>query len=212
MSDTVVRKGERFFATPDEYLAFEEEADEKHEWWDGEVVAMAGASDDHNVISVNLSAVFYNRLKGTPCGARSSDARVRTPIFRKQQSQQGLYTYPDLTVVCGQPEFDPTLKGPETLINPTVLVEILSPSTERKDRGGKFQRYQTIESFREYVLVSQEEPQIQVFLRRDNGDWKITWFHGLDAVAKLESIDVDLPLVDIYDRIKFEEPGADEGE
>ncbi len=116
-----------------------------------------------------------------------------------------MYTYPDATVVCGEPEFDREVKGSETLTNPTLLIEVLSPSTAYNDRSAKFQRYHLIDSFREYVLVSQHEPEIQVFLRRDNGDWKISWFSGLDAVARFDSIDVDVPLAEIYDRVRFDD-------
>jgi Uma2 family endonuclease len=205
MSDLTVEKRERFFATPEEYLAFEEEADEKHEWWDGEVIAMPGNSKEHVTINANVIGELHTRLKGTPCGVVTSDLRVRTPTFRSHRGQRGLYTYPDATVFCGEAELDHEVKGSDTLKNPKLLIEILSPSTESNDRGGKFERYQTIESFREYVLVSQSEPHIQVFLRQDDGAWKISWYRGLDAVARFDSINVDLPLVDVYDRIEFED-------
>jgi len=205
MSDTTAEKRERFLATPEEYLAFEEQAEEKHEWWDGEVIAMPGTTDRHGLINANLIGEVHQRLKGGPCAVRTGDVRVRTPVFRRQQGQRGLYAYPDATVVCGKAEFDRGITGSDTITNPTLLVEVLSPSTERNDRHDKLERYQTIDSFREYVLVAQNVPAVQVFLRRENGDWKIAWYRGLDAVARLDSVDVDLPLAEVYANVTFDD-------
>ena len=198
MSDPTRQVRERFFATPEEYLAFEEEAEEKHEWWDGEVIAMPGTSDRHGIVNANVIIGIGKHLTSGPCRLRTGDVRVRSPLIRQQSGQRGLYTYPDATIVCGDANFDRGVKGSDTITNPTLLVEVLSPSTEKADRGAKFQRYQTIETFREYVLVSQDQPLVQVFLRRDNGDWKITHTRGLDAIARLDSINVDLPLAELY--------------
>ena len=217
MSDATAKRRERFFATPEEYLAFEEDALEKHEWIDGEVmplhrrivdgevVGMAGGTNDHALVIMNVGGELRQRLKGGPCRVYSSELRVRTPSFRRESGYRGLYTYPDATVVCGKPEVDVLGKKTETLTNPTLLVEVLSESTELHDRGGKFERYGEIGSFREYVLIAQDEPTVQVFLRRDNGDWKITWHRGLDAVARLESVGVDLPLAEVYAGVGFDE-------
>jgi Uma2 family endonuclease len=210
MTELNEAKQRRFLATPEEYLAYEEDAQEKHEWRDGEVIAMPGASDRHCVVNANVIGEIHARLKGGPCRIRTSDLRVRTPVFRQSGSRgKGFYTYPDATVVCGKPAFDRMIRGSETLTNPTLIVEVLSPSTQHYDVGGKMGRYQTIESFQEYVLVGQSEASVQVFLRRENGDWKISSYTGLDAVARLDSIDVDLPLAEVYDGITFDELDPD---
>jgi Uma2 family endonuclease len=207
MSDASAEKQERFLATPEQYLAFEEQADHKHEWWDGEVIAMPGMSDRHGIINADVIGEVRSRLKGGPCVIRTGDVRVRTPIFRRQEGQRGLYTYPDATVVCGKAEYDPLIKDGDTITNPTLLIEVLSPSTAHNDRHRKFGRYQTIDAFREYVLIEQDEPCIQVFFRRDNGDWKIRVYDRLDAVARLDSIDVDLPLAEVYANVDVDAGG-----
>ncbi len=221
MSELPVEPRERFFATPEEYLDWEAEATEKHEWIDGEVVplhrplvvdgevvAMAGGTNDHALIGMNVGGELRHRLKGSNCRVYSSDLRVRTPSFRQKMGYRGLYTYPDVTVVCGKPEVEQLSKKTETLTNPTLLVEVLSDSTDSHDRGTKFERYSEIESFREYVLISQDEQKVTVFLRRDNGDWKITRHYGLDAVARLDSVDADLPLAEVYAGVEL--PTQDE--
>lgn len=217
MSDATPETMERFRATPEDYVAFEEETDEKHEWIDGEVVplhrpliiagevvAMAGGTPMHALIGANTIIAVGKRVEGGSCRVYTSDLRVRTPTFRSQSGFKGLYTYPDATVVCGKLELDNLGKKTDTLLNPTLLVEVLSESTASHDRGKKFERYAEIESFREYVLVSQDEPVVTVFLRRDNGDWRISHHRGLDAIARLDSIDVDLPLAEVYAGVEFE--------
>ncbi len=211
MSDATSQKPERFFATPEEYIAFEEEADEKHEWIDGEVlplhrpliiggevVAMAGGTPRHALMAANAIGELHQRLKGGRCRIYSSDLRIRTPGFRRQSGYKGLYTYPDATVVCGELDTERFGKKTDTATNPTLLIEVLSESTESHDRGLKFERYAEIESFREYVLINQAEAVVTTFLRRDNGDWRIDHHRGLDTVARLDSIGVELPLAEVY--------------
>ncbi|MEM7809617.1 MAG: Uma2 family endonuclease [Planctomycetota bacterium] len=212
MSDPAAEKAERFAATVEEYLEFEAAATEKHEWIDGYVRplhrgpdGMAGGTIKHSWVSSNIVRELGIRVRPKGCAALTSDLRVRTPIFRKQQGRRGLYTYPDVTVLCGKPEIEKITKNTETLTNPTLLVEVLSPSTASDDFGEKFDRYGTIETFREYVLVDQAKPHVQVFFRRDDGDWKISFFTGLDAVARFESLDIELPLSEIYDGVEFDQ-------
>ncbi len=170
---------------------------------------MAGGTNDHALIAMNAGGELRQRLMGSPCRVYNSALRVRTPSFRRQMGHRGLYTYPDATVVCGKADVDMLGPKTETLTNPTLLVEVLSESTESHDRGTKFERYSEIASFREYVLVRQDEPTVTVFLRRNNGDWKITHHYGTDAVARLDSDDVDLPLAEIYAGVSFEEADSD---
>jgi Uma2 family endonuclease len=219
MAESTTQTSERFFATPEEYLAFEAEAVEKHEWIDGEVVplrrgesetalGMAGGSVSHALVGSNVAGELRQRLKGSRCRVYSSDLRIRTPKFRHDMGYRGLYTYPDATIVCGKEQVETFGKNIETLTNPTLLIEVLSPSTESHDRGTKFERYGEIESFREYVLVSQDEPKVSVFLRRDNGDWKITHYEGVDATARLDTVEADLPLAEVYANVTFPPRGA----
>lgn len=189
-------------ATPEEYLAFERNALEKHEYRDGEIVAMAGASFAHGLIASNLNREVGNQLRGGPCVVVNGDLRVRT-------SWHGLYSYPDLIIVCGEREFAD--EEVETLLNPTVLVEVLSPSTEAFDRGEKFERYRTIPSLREYVLVAQDRMAVEPFLRRGD-DWVIGGtLREPDDTLRLESIDVSVALRDIYAKVTFPKRPNDEG-
>ena len=144
--------------TPDEYLILEQKAEFKSEYWNGEMRPVALSTPRHSELSTIFAALAIARLKGKNCGAFNSDLRVR-------DSEDGLYTYPDISIVCGPPEFGKAY----TLSNPTVLVEVLSPSTEGWDRGFKFERYQHLESLREYVLISQEKPRVETYLRQPDG-------------------------------------------
>jgi Uma2 family endonuclease len=181
--------------SPDEFLAFERGSDEKHEYYDGVIVAMSGAKRAHNLISVNIGSGLHASLKGKDCETYMSDMRVFVPTVR-------LYTYPDIVVVCGEPifiddEFD-------TLTNPTLLIEILSDSTEGYDRGLKFRNYRSIDSLREYVLVSQTAASIEKYVKHGDGFWLLSEATGLDGSITLESIDCPLALSDVYDKVKFE--------
>jgi Uma2 family endonuclease len=177
--------------TPEEYLRRERDAVQKHEFYQGEVFGMSGGSFEHSRTIANVIGELRNRLAGSPCGVQDSNLRVRVP-------RTTLYTYPDASVVCGPPQFDPLDTARQTITNPTVLVEVLSPSTETWDRGGKFDSYRQIESLREYVLVAWDAARVETFLRQPDGTWIFTAAVGLTAVAKLTSIDVDLPLAEVY--------------
>ena len=179
--------------TEAEYLRIERAANYRSEFYRGEMFAMAGGSPKHSRIRINLSGSLWSRLKGHPCVAYDSDLRIRC--------RTGLYTYPDASVICDELEFDEEHK--DTVLNPTLIVEVLSKSTEAYDRGKKFDHYRTIPSLREYVLVAQDEPMVQRFLRNDDDTWTLTAVSGLDQSLRLKSIDVELLLAEIFDRVNF---------
>lgn len=182
--------------TVSEYLAFERTAEVRHEYRNGEILAMAGGSYNHSLILANLIRELGNALKGKPCRALESNLRVKIP-------RTPLYTYPDATVICGDPQFDPSDTGMETIINPRALFEVISPTSEAYDRGEKFTRYRQLESLQEYVLVSQESPHVQVFVRQEGATWLFTAFSGLDAQARIGGLEIDIPLREIYASIQF---------
>jgi len=187
--------------TPLEYLSLENAAEHKYEYRAGRIRMMAGGSLNHSKIFGNLYVALHNRLRGKPCQPFDSNLRVRVP-------QRRLFTYPDISVICGQVELDPTDKSNGTVLNPTLLVEVLSPSTERYDRGRKFDHYDFIDSLQQYVLVAQEWPSVQVLTRGAGKTWIIETFSGLEAVAKFRSIDVEVPLAEIYAGVDFPDPDA----
>lgn len=177
----------------EDYLTLERASEIKHEFFDGEIFAMAGASESHNFIVGNLVREIGIIFKDRDCVVYPSDIRVRC--------RTGLHTYPDVTIVCGQREYDDEPK--DTLLNPTVLIEVLSPSTEAYDRGRKFDHYMTIESLKEYVLVSQDRTSISHFERQEDGHWLLTSITQMDQSLVLPSVDVSLPLTEIYDKVEF---------
>ena len=189
--------------TVDEYLAIERFTEERHEFLDGQIYAMAGESLDHGIASVNLVAILVPQLKGTPCQALTKDSKVRSgPTPRLIRSTSGLYSYPDVVIVCGQPEFHDDFK--DVILNPTVVMEVLSPTTETFDRGEKFSRYRIWNpTLKDYLLVSQDEPQIEHHSRNDTGGWSCQGHTGLDAVVSIASIQCSVKLADVYDRIAF---------
>lgn len=181
--------------TPEEYLDFERKADTKHEYLDGEIYDMSGASKEHVIITGNLSFKLHQQLEQRDdCIPYGNDLRVR--VSKKH------YTYPDLTVVCGETRLADD-DHQDVLLNPTLIIEVLSPSTEQYDRNRKFQSYRTLASLQEYVMVSQQEPLIERYLRQPNGDWLPSMAQGLDASITLPSIDCTLALADVYRRITF---------
>jgi Uma2 family endonuclease len=183
--------------TPAEYLAIERAAEFKSEFLNGEMFTMAGASPSHNAIKENLIGELYARLKGGPCRSYSSDQRVKV-------SATGLYTYPDIVIVCGQAEYEPD--QPDVLINPRVIIEVLSDSTESYDYGPKFRHYKRIKSFQEYLLVAQNEPVVDRFALQPNGRWELTTVTGLDGELELIAVSAKLRLADIYAGVTFPEP------
>ncbi len=179
-----------------EYLQREENSLDKHEYRNGEVLLMAGGTGDHSLIVMNVGGNLWNRLRGSQCRAYDSNLRVRVP-------RTVLYTYPDVTVICGPRVADPNDASGKTFINPRLIVEVLSPSTEGFDRGEKFDNYREIESFREYVLVSQVSPRVETFYRQGDGTWLFTPVSGLEASVKLRSIEVELPMAEIYAGVEW---------
>jgi Uma2 family endonuclease len=181
--------------TPEQYLEFERNSDERHEYFQGEIYAMSGASEAHNTITFNTAGSLHFQLRKRPCKGYSTDMRVKVRAV-------GLYTYPDVVVVCGEPKFE---DGEfDTLLNPTVLIEVLSPSTENYDRGKKFQHYRTLESLQEYLLISQESARIEHYVR-EGDQWIFTDATQLEDVVTLPSIDCTLALADVYEKVSFEE-------
>ncbi|HZZ79784.1 MAG TPA: Uma2 family endonuclease [Gemmataceae bacterium] len=177
-----------------EYLARERKAAFKSEFYRGEMFAMAGASWKHNLITANVASETQQQLKSGLCRVVAGDMRVKVDLT-------GLYTYPDVVVVCEEPQFEDNMF--DTLLNPRVLTEVLSDSTEKYDRGEKFKHYRQIASLQEVILVSQEEPYVERHVRQPNGDWLMTEFRGLDTTLSFTSIAVKIPLADIYQGVKF---------
>jgi len=172
-------------------------AEFRSEYYNGEMFAMAGASWEHTYINDNITREVGNRLKSSPCRTASKDLRFKV-------EETGLYTYPDMVIICGKAEYDPLNKN--TLINPTVVFEILSPSMGNYDRGAKFRMYQKRASVREIVLVSQDQPLIQVFTRRDDGNWLLSTFDDMTGSFSLMTLPVTVPLVEVYRDVEFSSP------
>ncbi|MBX3290871.1 MAG: Uma2 family endonuclease [Acidobacteria bacterium] len=181
--------------TPDEYLSMERASEVRHEYHDGEVFEMAGASEAHVIICWNISSMLHSMFKGRPCKAYLSDMRLHV-------TSTGLYTYPDISVVCGKAEFLEDT-NPDTLINPTVIFEVLSPSTANYDRGDKFEHYREIDSLKEYVLIWQDKKRAARFTRQPDNTWLLADFIGEDAVIDLLSLSCSVSMSDIYDKVEF---------
>jgi Uma2 family endonuclease len=186
---------EKKWMTPEEYLAFEKNSEIKHEFCDGEMFAMTGASLNHNRISRNIQRELGMLLKGSSCENLSSDMRVK--IQAREQ-----YTYPDIVIACDDILLE-KIDGVETLLNPVVIIEILSDSTEAYDRGKKFSRYRLISSFKEYILVSQNHCQVERFVRGDDS-WKYFSYEDMNQSLTIDSVDAELLLSDIYYRVGFD--------
>ncbi len=183
--------------TSEEYLAIERTAPEKSEFFNGEMFPMAGASREHNLIATNVSRELSTQLKRKPCEVYASDMRVKV-------SETGLYAYPDVVVVCGEAQVE-DLKG-DTLLNPTLIVEVLSPTTEAEDRGNKFAHYRRLASLREFVLIAQDRPRVERYVRQAEGDeWLLTEFSGLEATVSLPEIGCELALAEVYDKVVLRE-------
>src|SRR5271157_519972 len=183
--------------TPQEYLALERKSETRNEYYNGEIFAMAGASREHNLIVANLLRDIGNQLEDRPCESYPSHMRVSIEAT-------GLYTYPDVSVVCGEPRFQD--REVDTLLNPTVIVEVLSPSTEAYDRGDKFRHYRRIDSLREFVLISQDWMMVERYTRQGQ-DWVLSDMTDPDQVLKLESIGCQIPLNRIYAKTTFPKLG-----
>ncbi len=181
------------YLTPAEYINWERKAVTKHEYLDGEIVAMSGASNAHNIITMNTSYQLYDQLLDRDCFVYASDMRVGV-------DSPTSYLYPDIAVVCGEPRFEDDVF--DTLLNPTIIIEVLSPSTAAYDRRDKFTRYQQIASLKEYILISQSQVYVEHHLRQEN-QWRVTEFQKLDDVVPVTSIKCELLLGHIYRRVTF---------
>jgi Uma2 family endonuclease len=180
--------------TPQEYLARERLAESRSEFYRGEMFAMAGASWEHTLIKDNLAGEARNQLKDGPCRVLTSDLRVKV-------SATGLYTYPDVVVVCDEPQFEDNMF--DTLLNPRVVVEVLSDSTEKYDRGTKFAHYRQMPSVQEYVMVAQDCPRVERYVRQDDGTWVLTVFSDLEQTFAFGAVHVQVALADIYRGVTF---------
>ena len=191
--ETIETAAAQAIFTPEEYLARERKALNKSEYRDGRIYAMPGASRAHNLITVNTLVEIHLPLRDRTCEVYPSDMRVKV-------SAAGLYTYPDVIVVCDEPRFEDGHF--DTLLNPTVLIEVLSPSTAAYDRGEKFRRYQYLDSLCEYILISQDRIRVEHYLRQEDG-WDLTEFRSLSDVCQLVSIGCELSLQAIYAKVNF---------
>lgn len=184
------------YITEEEYLTRERTSTTRHEYYQGKVYAMTGGTEPHNLIAANTLATLHSQLRPRPYRVYHSDMRVK--VIRT-----ALNTYPDVTVVCGQPQFTDATR--DTLTNPIVVIEVLSPSTERYDRGMKFQNYRTIETLQDYILIAQDKHYIEHYSRQEIGEWVLREAIGIDTSISIQSIDCKLLLSDIYDKVEFDQ-------
>ena len=181
--------------TPEQYLEIERAAqDVRSEYYNGRMYAMSGGTHPHAIVIGNLARELGIALKKGPCVVTTSDMRVRV-------NKTGLYTYPDIVVVCDAPQYGDGRH--DTVLNPALIVEVLSPSTEAYDRGFKFAQYRALESLREYALVSQAEPLVEIFRRQPGGDWLLSESAGIDAVCRFDSVGCTVAMKDVYDKVTF---------
>jgi len=181
------------YITPEEYLSLERQAEYKSEYFDGEIFAMTGASEAHNQIVANLMIEIGTQFKKRPCKVYANDMRVKV-------SPTGLYTYPDIVAVCEQRHFDDEQK--DTLLNPTVIIEVLSSSTADYDRGTKFEQYRTLDSLKEYILIAQDKYHIEHYVRQANHQWLLSETNDLQDMIELPSIQCSLAVSEVYDKVE----------
>jgi len=176
--------------TLEAYFALERASEVRYEYWQGEVFAMSGASPAHAQIQVNLITLLRVQLRGRPCRVFPSDIRLKVPSLPP-------YRYPDLSALCGEPVFE-LIGGLEVLINPTLIVEILSPTTEAFDRGDKFTHYKSIPSFREYLLIAQHRAHVGQYVKQSDAVWSYQEFNALSAALYVSSLDCTLGLEELF--------------
>lgn len=182
------------YVTPEEYLARERRSEHKSEYFGGEIFAMTGASRKHNLVAGNLFAGLKRELRDRPCESYISDMRVRI-------AAANVYTYPDVAVVCGQPEFEDA--EVDILLNPTLIVEVLSKSTAAYDRVAKFEYYRTLPSLLEYLLVSQDDYHVTQYVKQQDGRWLLADIRGAEGRVELRSVGCALTTAEIYDRVEL---------
>jgi len=180
--------------TEQEYLELERKAEYKSEFFGGEIFAMAGTTNPHNIITVNFLILLGTKLRGKGCRPYGSDMRVHTPI-------NSLYAYPDISVVCGEKKFLDNVF--DTLLNPVFICEVLSKSTADYDTGGKFMRYRSIESLKEYWVISSLECRLQKFVKQPNGSWLLTETTNVNDTVLIESLGEEVPLSEVYFEVDF---------
>lgn len=180
---------EKQYITPEQYLESERLALEKHEFYLGEIFAMSGASFRHNQIFKNTYGNLFNKLKGKPCQPYGSDLRIHIP-------NNSLYTYPDISIICGKPEMTDTVK--DTITNPSVIIEILSKSTYDYDKGQKFTLYRDIDSLREYILIDSMSIRVEHYFKNEDSSWTLKDYRTIDDKLNIETISADLLLSDVY--------------
>lgn len=188
--------------TLEEYFALELASEEKYEFWNGEVFCMSGASIGHNQIAINLGTEAHMQLRERGGQVFPAGLRVKVPSYPP-------YRYPDLTALCGQPEIE-RMGGLDMLVNPALIVEVLSPSTEAFDRGDKFTYYKSIASVSEYILVAQHRPHVSQFVRQENGVWTFMEFNDLADTVRCASVPCALSLGEIYRDVTFEQAARGE--
>ncbi|MDZ7401888.1 MAG: Uma2 family endonuclease [candidate division KSB1 bacterium] len=181
--------------TPEEYLEIERQAEYKSEYFNGEMFAFAGATREHNLIAGNIYSNLHQQLRKKTCEVYPSDMRVKV-------TATGLYTYPDVVIVCGKPQFEDEKE--DILLNPIVIIEVLSPTTENYDRGIKFTHYRTISSLTDYILVAQDNIHVEHYVRQSDRSWLFSEYKSADEKIQIESIGCELLVAEIYEKVEFE--------
>ena len=196
--------------TIENYLEIDRASEERYEYLDGEIYLMAGESGAHGDICTNLVVSIGNQLKNSPCRARAKDTKVRSSgIIRPSVTTKGMFSYPDLVVICGAPQYHDDVT--DMILNPAVIAEVLSESTEQFDRGEKFERYRLWNpTLTDYLLISQDKPLVEHYTRQPDGNWLLREYRGLEANFVIESINCNLAPAEIFDRVEFEEDFDDE--
>ena len=193
ITDCMIRTAKKFY-TQEEYLAFERKSLEKHEYYQGEIFDMAGTRVNHNRVQMNFTGEVRAFLKGKSCDVYGSDLRIHIP-------SNTLYTYPDALIVCGEPEL--VDEEFDTVLNPVVIVEVLSTSTQDYDRNEKFMLYRSIETLREYILIDSLSVTVEHHLKQIDDNWKLTKYSSLSDAFLITSINYTLPLNELYRDVKF---------
>ena len=186
---------EKRYITPEDYLARERKAETKSEYYNGEMFAMSGATREHNLITGNASRRLNEQLDNRDCEVYASDMRVKV-------SANGLYTYPDVVVACEQPRFEDNQL--DTLLNPVIIVEVLSESSEGYDRGAKFELYRALPSLRDYILIAQDKVHVEHFHKRDDGRWLLWESNNVADCIQLGTTNVELRVGNLYEKVTFE--------
>lgn len=184
--------------TPADYWELEKDSELRHEFYQGEIFAMVGGSPNHSLIAANFIGAVRSSLESGPCVVYTGDLRIKVEA-------SGLHTYPDASIICGDLELDDTV--PHTVLNPTVIMEVLSDSTEKYDRGTKSSNYRKIESLQELLLISQNAPLVERYTRTETG-WLLTEHSGVDESLNLESVNASLALSELYRAVNFEKPAG----